>query len=107
MWDMDDLTPFTIDAAIADALDQLERAPVPDPSPAVQHWIWTGTRLVRASSEVVERRRQQAMLEQVELYLLLERRKTRRHQRRQAFGKLAGRLVSPLRYLAERWRSER
>ncbi len=108
--DMDDgapYTPYTIDAAIADALEQLERTPVPDPSPAVQHWIWTGTKLVRASPEAAERRRQQAVLEQAELYLLLEQQKACRQRRRQAYRRLARRLLPPLRYLADRWRAER
>jgi hypothetical protein len=107
MMDMDDLSPYTIDAAIADALDQLEQTPVPDPSPAVQHWIWTGTRLVRASPEAVERRRQRAVLEQAELYLALERCKARRQRRWQAYERVAGCLVAPLRSLADRWRAER
>jgi hypothetical protein len=104
---MDDIPPFTIDAAIADALDQLERPPVPDPSAAVQHWIWTGTRLVRASPETLHRRYQQAALEQAEMYLLVERRKARRQRRRQALRRFAGRLVSPLLYVAERRRAGR
>jgi hypothetical protein len=103
---MDDL-PYTIDAAIADALEQLEWKLDSDPSPAVQHWIWTGTRLVRASPEAAERRRQQAALEQAELYLILERQKACRQQRRQAYRRLAGHLVSPFRYLAGKWRPER
>jgi len=104
---MDDLTPYTIDAAIADALDQLERTPVPDPPPAVQHWIWTGTRLVRASPEAVERRRQQAVMEQAELYLALERRKALWRRRRQVYQRVARRLVAPFLSLADRWRAER
>jgi hypothetical protein len=106
MMEMDDL-PYSIDAAIADALEQLESSPDSDPSPAVQHWIWTGTRLVRASPEAGERLRQQVALEQAELYLLLERQKAWRQKRRQAYQRLAGRLASPFRYLADKWRAER
>jgi hypothetical protein len=73
----------------------------------VQHWIWTGTKLVRVSPEMVERRRQQAALEQAESYLLLERQRARRQRRRQAYWRLVERLVSPLRYLAERWQAGR
>jgi hypothetical protein len=104
---MDDSIPYTIDAAIADALDELDWTLVPGPSPTVQHWIWTGTKLVRVSPEALESRRRQAVLEQAESYLLLDRRKALRQRRRQALQRIAGRLVLPFRYLAERWQAER
>jgi hypothetical protein len=98
-----EITLYTIDQAIADALEQLDRKPCPEPSADIAHWLWTGTRLVRASPEAVERIHQQEALEQADLQLLLEHQRDYRQQRRQAYRRLAARLVSPLRYLIQRW----
>jgi hypothetical protein len=100
-----DAIPYTIDAAIAYALERLESDPYPDSSASVQHWIWTGHRLVRASPEEVERLRQQEAWEQAEIQLLHEMQKAHRQRRLQSYRRLARRLVAPLRHLSRRWSS--
>jgi phosphoglycolate phosphatase-like HAD superfamily hydrolase len=97
--------PYTIEAAIADALDRLTSDPAPDSTAGVQHWIWTGHRLVRASPEAVERLRQQEAWEQAELQLLHEMQRAYRQRRRQSYRRIARRLVAPLRHIIESWRS--
>lgn len=97
--------PYSIEAAIADALDRLTSDPAPDSTAGVQHWIWTGHRLVRASPEAVERLRQQEAWEQTELQLLHEMQKACRQRRRQSYRRIARRLVAPLRHFIESWRS--
>jgi phosphoglycolate phosphatase-like HAD superfamily hydrolase len=104
-----DTVPYTIEAAIADALDQLtgESAPdsTADSTADVQHWIWTGHRLVRASPEAALRLRQQEAWEQAELQLLQEMQQEYRQRRQQSYRRMAGRLVAPLRRVVESWRS--
>jgi len=99
-------TPYTIDEAIADAIEQITGEPLPDPYTGdheIQYWIWTGNRLVPASPEAAERIRQQEAMEQEELHRLHERQNAYRQQRRQSYRRLAKRLVSPLYHLLERW----
>jgi phosphoglycolate phosphatase-like HAD superfamily hydrolase len=100
-----DTAPFTIEAAIADALDRLTSDPAADSTAGVQHWIWTGHRLVRASPEAVERLRQQEAWEQAEFQLLHEMQKAYRQRRRQSYRRIARRLVAPLRHLLASWTS--
>ena len=100
--------PYTIEAAIADAQDRLTTShTTPDSSAAVQHWIWTGRRLVRASPEAVERLRQQEELEQAELQRLRQIQEAHRRQRRQSYRRIAKRLVAPFHHVIESWRSRR
>jgi phosphoglycolate phosphatase-like HAD superfamily hydrolase len=96
-----DTAPYTIEAAIADALDRLTSDPAPDSTAGVQHWIWTGHRLVRASPEAVERLRQQEVWEQAELQLLHEMQKAYRQRRRQSYRRIAEWVVAPLRHIIE------
>ncbi|MGO8951072.1 MAG: hypothetical protein ACLQUY_26140 [Ktedonobacterales bacterium] len=104
--------PYTIDRAISDAvaaIDEVdatietgeEEAASPSPDPiadeaGVQYWIWTGSRLVRASPEASERVRQREELAHEELRRLEGRRRAYRLRRRQALEHLIMRLVSPL-----------
>jgi phosphoglycolate phosphatase-like HAD superfamily hydrolase len=97
--------PYTIEAAIADALDRLTSDTAPDSTAGVQHWIWTGHRLVRASPEEVERLRQQEAWEQVELQLVHEMQAAYRQRRRQSYRRIARRVVAPLRHTIESLRS--
>ena len=97
-----DTIPFTIDAAIADAVERITRGPFLDASTGIEHWIWTGHGLVRASSAAAERLRQQEALEQAELQRLHERQKAHRQQLWQSYRRFAKQLVSPLRHLVER-----
>ncbi len=93
---------YTIEAAIADVEEQLNREPFPDSAIGIQHWVWTGTRLVRASPEAEERRRQQEALDQEELQLLRERQKSYRQQRWQFYRWIAERMLSPVRHVMGR-----
>jgi len=97
---------FTIEAAFADALDQLHGGP-PESAPTsdVEHWIWTGTRLVRASPQASERLHLIEILERVHLEHLHNVQRAYRQQRWRSYRLLAGRLVSPLRSLLKRWES--
>ena len=97
---------YTIEAAIADALDRLDGVP-PESAPTsdVKHWIWTGTHLVRASPQASERLRLLELIERAHLEHLNNLQRAYRQQRWQSYRRLAGRLVSPLRSLLERWRS--
>ena len=96
---------YTIEAAIADALDRLEGRPHRTSRNGGEHWIWTGTRLVRASPQASERLRLLEIAERAELERLHQLQAARRRQQWQAYRRLVGRLVSPLRSLIERWRS--
>jgi hypothetical protein len=99
-------TPYTIHAAIADAVEQIGGEPFPDPftgDHTIEYWIWTGTRLVPASPEEAERLRQEEALEQEELRLLHLRQDAYRQHRRQSYRRFAKRLVSPLVRLVSRW----
>jgi hypothetical protein len=100
-----DTVPYTIEAAIADALDRLTSDPAPDSTAGVQHWIWTGHRLVRASPESVERLRQLEEWEQAELQRLYDTQKAHRQQRWRSYRRMARRLVAPLRHLLASWSS--
>jgi hypothetical protein len=103
---MDDVpVPYTIEAAIADALRRLSSDPALDSSADVQHWIWTGHRLVRASSEAALRLVQQEAWEQAELQRLHEIQRAHRQRRRQSYRRMAGRVAAPLRHILESWRS--
>ena len=113
--------PYTIDQAIAEAVDALDNKhatmktgeetaarPSSDPSAeeaGVQYWIWTGSRLVRASSQAAERLRQQEELEQEELRRLQERQRVFRLQRRHAYKRIMLSLILPLRRLAATFHS--
>ncbi len=97
-----DSTSFIIDEAIAYAVEQITCRPLLDASTGIEHWIWTGHRLVRASSEAAERLRQQEALEQAELQRLRERQKAHRQQLWQSYRRFAKRLVSPLHHLVKR-----
>ena len=99
-------TPYTIDEAIADAIEQMTSEPLPDPFTGdhdIEYWIWTGSRLVPATPEAAERLRQQEALEQEEFRLLRERQQAYRQQLWQSYSQFAKRLLSPLRHLVERW----
>ena len=98
-------TPYTIDAAIADALQQMTSKPFPDTP--VQYWLWTGHRLMPASPKAAERFRQQEAWEQEELRHVHERQQACRQQRRQAYQHFAKRLVAPLLHVVEGWRLSR
>jgi hypothetical protein len=95
---------YTIEAAIADALDRLDGGSHPAPASDILYWIWTGTRLVQASPQATERLRLREFLERAELEQLHEVQAAYRQQRWQSYRRLAGRLVSPLRSMLERWR---
>jgi len=106
----DDTLPYTIEMAIAEAIgrltgDPLPNSTLPDSTSGVQHWLWTGHRLVRASPEAAERLRQQELWEQAELQHLLEMQRAYRQQRRECYRRFANRAVAPLRHLMRRWRS--
>jgi hypothetical protein len=93
-------TAYTIDAAIADAIEQMTGEPLPDPFTGdhdIEYWIWTGSRLVPATPEAAERIRQQEAVEEEEFRARRERQHlyTIRHQ--QAFRRVIGRLAVPLR----------
>ena len=96
-------TSYSIDEAIQDAIQRLTDESVPDARTSIQYWIWTGTRLVRASPDEDLRLRQQEVLEQEELRLLSERQRALRQERRQACYRFAKILVAPLRHLMERF----
>ena len=99
-------THYTIDEAIADAIEQMTGEPLPDPFTGnhnIEYWIWTGSRLVPATPEAAERLRQQEALEQEEFRLLRERQQAYRQHLWQACKHFIHWLVSPLRRLAERW----
>ena len=112
--------PYTIDRAIAEALAALDETDATieagqetanrrssDPSADeadIEYWIWTGTRLVRASPEEDLRLRQREVLEQEELRLLSERQRSLRQERRQACYQVVKRLAAPFRHLMERSR---
>ena len=100
----EDMPIYTIEAAIADAVDQLESEPHEAPASDVEHWIWTGTRLVRASPHSAERLRLLEILERARLQHLNETQRALRQQRWQSYRRLVVRLMSPLRSLLERWR---
>jgi hypothetical protein len=93
---------YTIEAAIAEAEEQLNREHFPDSTIGIQHWVWTGTRLVRVSPEAEERTRQQEALDQEELRRLRERQKSYRQQRWQFYRRIAGRMLSPVRRMMGR-----
>jgi hypothetical protein len=100
-------TSYTIDAAIADAIEQMTGEPLPDPFTGdhdIEYWIWTGSRLVPATPEAAERIRQQEAVEEEEFRLLRKRQQAHRQQLWQSYRRFAKRLVSPLRYLIERWK---
>jgi hypothetical protein len=95
---------YTIEAAIADALDQLHgRPPESAPPSDVAPWIWTGTRLVRASPQACECLHLLEILERAHLEHLHNLQRAYRQQRWQSYRLLADRLVSPLRSLLKRW----
>lgn len=98
---------YTIDAAIANALEQMTTKHFPDAHADIQYWLWIGHRLVPASPEAAERLRQQEALEQAELLLVHERQKAYRQRRQQSSRRLAKRLLAPLLLLIERWRLSR
>ncbi len=103
-------TPYTIDQAIGDALDTLdglhatidigaESARVESSDPhagdsGIEYWIWTGTRLVRASQEESERLRQVEVLDQEELRRLRGRQRLYRLQRWQSCKRFLSRLAA-------------
>jgi hypothetical protein len=96
-------TPYTIDAAMADAIEQITGEPFPDPYTGehdIEYWIWTGNRLVPASPEAAERIRQQEASEEEEFRLLRERQQAHRQQRWRSFSRFTKRILSPLRHLA-------
>jgi hypothetical protein len=97
-----EISLYSIEATIADAVEQLNREPFPDSPIGIQHWIWTGTRLVRASPEAEERARQQEALDQEEFQLLRERQKACRRQRWQFYRRIAGCMLSPIRHVTGR-----
>jgi hypothetical protein len=99
-------TSYTIDEAIADAIEQMTSEPLPDPFTGdhdIEYWIWTGSRLVPATPEAADRIRRQEALEEEEFHLLRERQQVYRQQLWQSYRRLAKRLVSPLHHLVERW----
>jgi hypothetical protein len=96
---------FTIEAAIADALDRLEGGPQRAPASDAQDWIWTGTRLVRASPQASEHLRLLEIVERAELERLHQLQVAYRRQRWQSCRHLAGQLASPLRSFVKRRRS--
>jgi len=63
---LDDLpaagAPYTINEAIVDASEQVTGEAFPDPfddEHDIEYWLWTGSRLVPASPDAMERLRQQ------------------------------------------------
>jgi hypothetical protein len=103
----DSTVPYTIEMAIADATDWLTGDPLPnstlpDSTSDVQHWLWTGHRLVRTSPEAAERLRQQEVWEQAELQHGLEIHRAYRQRRRESYRRCAKRIVTLLHYLVRR-----
>jgi hypothetical protein len=100
---------YSIDQAIADAIEQMDHDPLPDPFTGdhnIEYWIWTGRRLVPASPEESERLRQNEALQEEDIRLLRERQRLTRVRRRQAFGRIIERLMAPLRHVAATLRTE-
>jgi hypothetical protein len=95
----DEATPYTIDEAITDAIEQITGDPPTDPFTGdhnIEYWIWTGTRLVPASPEDSERLRRQEALEEQEFRLMRERQHLYRIRRREVFRRIIWRLAAPL-----------
>jgi hypothetical protein len=93
---------YSIEAAIEDAIQRLTDDPAPHDSASIHYWIWTGTRLVRASPETDRRLREREQLEQEELRLLSLRQRALRQERWYACVQLCKRLSMPVRRLVER-----
>jgi hypothetical protein len=96
-------TVYTIEAAIADAIDQLTSCDRPCATCGIDYWIWTGTRLVRASPVQSERLLMREAQERAELRRLHDLQLAYRQQRWQSYRRLAQRLSVPLHSLLERW----
>jgi hypothetical protein len=95
----DGISPYTIDEAIADAIEQIAGEPFPDPVTGdhnIEYWIWTGSRLVPASPETAERLRRQEALEEEEFRLLREHQRAHRQERWNTCLRLGRRLTIPL-----------
>jgi hypothetical protein len=103
-------TSYTIDAAIADAIEQMTDEPLPDPFTGdhdIEYWIWTGSRLVPATPEAVERLRQQEALEDEEFRARRKQQHLNRLRRRQALRHSMVRLAAPLLQVVAILRSSR
>jgi hypothetical protein len=106
---LDETESYSIDQAIADAIEQMDHDPLPDPFTGdhnIEYWIWTGRRLVPASPEESERLRRQEALEEEEFRLLRKRQCLTRVRRRQAFRRIIERLMAPLRHITATRRTE-
>lgn len=100
-------TAYSVDEAIADAIEQITGEPLPDPftgDHTIAYWIWTGSCLVPATPEAAERLLQQEALEQEEFRRLRERQRTLRQERWQSYRRFVKHLESTLHHLVERWR---
>jgi hypothetical protein len=111
---------YTIDQAIADVLatldapdfsgahrvtDEADDRPFPDPFTGdhnIEYWVWTGSRLVPASSDQAARLRRQEELEAQELRLVRERQRAYRQQRWQLYSQVVQWLLVSLHHLAAR-----